>query len=294
MTATVTHDLAPVLTRAEEIAAAGQLACLLEASAPKPGNVSPAASFGDATWEDFLASAAAIGPALLRAGGQPIGRTVRDAVEATRRLVPHNTNLGIVLLLAPLARAAAAGRGAPLRAALARELACTTVGDAEDVYAAIRLAAPAALGRVDEEDVASAPTRPLREVMCLAAARDAIAREYATDFAITFEIGAPAVRRARGDGLPWSDAVVETFLVLLASTPDSLIQRKLGGESAADVSRHAQRVLAAGGTQSLRGRVAIAELARALADPRHARNPGTTADLTAAAVFVQLLEQGRL
>lgn len=294
MTAGAAFDVAPALTRAEEVAAAAQLACLLEASAPKPGNVSPAAAFHDATYEDFLASAVAIGPALLRAGSQPLGRTVREAVEATRRLVPHNTNLGIVLLVAPLARAAIVGGGAPLRAALARELAHTTVADADEVYAAIRQAAPAGLGRVAAEDVAGRPSLPLRDVMCLAVERDTIAREYATDFATTFEIGAPAVRRARDDGLSWNDAVVETFLVLLAATPDSLIRRKLGMAAAAEVSRRAERVLAAGATRRPEGRLAIAELARSLADAEHGRNPGTTADLTAAAVLVHLLEQGRL
>ena len=92
--------------RAAEVAAAAQLACLLEASAPKPGNVSPLARFHDATYEDFLASAVAIGPALAAAGERPLGATIRAAVEATGRWVPSNTNLGLVLLLAPLARAA--------------------------------------------------------------------------------------------------------------------------------------------------------------------------------------------
>ena len=91
---------------AAQVAAAAQLACLLEASAPKPGNVSPFAGFRDARYEDFLASAAAIGPAFAAAGERPLGATIRAAVEATARWAPSNTNLGLVLLLAPLARAA--------------------------------------------------------------------------------------------------------------------------------------------------------------------------------------------
>src|SRR5436309_14435632 len=84
---------------AADVAAAAQLACLLEASAPKPGNVSPFASFRDATYEDFLASAAAIGPAFAAAGGQSLGTTIREAMEATSRWATSNTNLGLVLLL---------------------------------------------------------------------------------------------------------------------------------------------------------------------------------------------------
>src|SRR5881628_3189336 len=114
----------PPARQAAEVATAAQLACLLEASAPKPGNVSPFAAFRDATYEDFLASAVAIGPALAAAGDHPLGATIRAAVEATARWAPSNTNLGLVLLLAPLARAALRlpPDGAPLRSALAATL----------------------------------------------------------------------------------------------------------------------------------------------------------------------------
>src|SRR5207253_6069284 len=155
--------------RAAEVAAAAQLACLLEASAPKPGNVSPLARFHDATYEDFLASAVAIGPALAAAGERPLGATIRAAVEATARWAPSNTNLGLVLLLAPLARAALRPGHEPLRSSLAATLAETTIADADDTYAAIRLAAPGGLGRADDQDVAHPPTASLRAVMTLAA-----------------------------------------------------------------------------------------------------------------------------
>src|ERR1700730_14926778 len=89
-----------------DVAAAAQLACLLEVSAPKPGNVSPGRRFVDLGYEHFLASAAAIGAPLASAGTRPVGATVRAAIEATMRWTASNTNLGIVLLLAPLARAA--------------------------------------------------------------------------------------------------------------------------------------------------------------------------------------------
>src|SRR2546422_5458853 len=88
--------------QAEDVAAAAQLACLLEASAPKPGNVSPFASFRDATYEDFLASAAAIGPALVAAGGRSLGGPIRAGVEGTPRWAPANNHLRLVLAPAPL------------------------------------------------------------------------------------------------------------------------------------------------------------------------------------------------
>ena len=100
----------------------------------------------------------------------------------------------------------------PLRDALRHILGATTVEDARDVYAAIRRAAPGGLGHADAQDIADEPTLTLLEVMRLAANRDGIAREYATAFAATFEIGAPTLARARSDGLCWDDATVETFL----------------------------------------------------------------------------------
>ena len=92
-----------------DVGALASLACILEASAPKPGNVSPAHSFRDMTFADLAVSAIAIGPALSSAGTEPLGTTISQALEDTRRWVRTNTNLGMVLLLAPLARAALLG-----------------------------------------------------------------------------------------------------------------------------------------------------------------------------------------
>jgi triphosphoribosyl-dephospho-CoA synthase len=279
------------VTTPAEVAAAGQLACLLEVSAPKPGNVSPGRHFHDTRYEDFLASAVAIGPALAAAGENPLGTTIRRAVEATLQWTRSNTNLGIVLLLAPLARAALR-EGAGLRERLRTVLAETTVTDAGEVYAAIRRARPGGLGEAKAEDVAGAPTVSLRDAMSLAAERDAIAREYVTDFTLTFETGVPAVLAARREGLAWSDTVVEAYLALLDATPDTHIARKLGAAEAAAISLQAREVRAAGGTRSPEGRRALGVLDAELRDPRNRRNPGTTADLTCAALFVVILEEG--
>lgn len=281
----------PILSQTD-VAVLAQVACLLEVSAPKPGNVSVGASFHDADLEDFLVSAAAIGPAFAAAGKRPLGRTIRTAIEATRRWTRANTNLGIVLLLGPLARAALLPGFGSLRARLAATLADTSVADAQEVYAAIRLASPGGLGRVPAQDVAQTPTVTLREAMALAADRDAIAREYATEFQTTFDVGAPALKRALEDGLSWSDATVEAYLTLLASAPDTHIGRKLGRDEAAAVQRRARAALEAGGVRRAAGREVIALLDHDLRDARNARNPGATADLTTAAIFVVLLAGG--
>jgi len=298
--------------RAADVASAAQLACLLEASAPKPGNVSPGRHFADARYEDFLASAVAIGEPLAGAGTRGVGATVRLAIEATARWTRSNTNLGIVLLLTPIARAALIENGVgsrfhgtelkttpdpffALRTAVREVLESTTVDDARDVYAAIRQAAPGGLGRAEAQDVANEPTVTLLDTMRLAADRDGIAREYATALEITFGTGAPALERARGARLSWDDAIVETFLTLLAAHPDTHITRRGGAALAAEISQQARSTLAAGGVGSAAGRRAIEDMDRRMRDSRDSlnrANPGTTADLTAAAIFVVLLAGG--
>jgi triphosphoribosyl-dephospho-CoA synthase len=292
----MTHIEAQAIARerlsAADVGSAAQLACLLEVSAPKPGNVSPGRHFGDTRYEDFLASAAAIGAPLAGAGTRGVGATVRLAIESTARWTRSNTNLGIVLLLTPIARAALQDPSIGLREGVRQVLGSTTVDDARDVYVAIRRAAPGGLGRADAQDIADQPTMTLVDVMRLAADRDGIAREFATDFAVTFETGAPALGRARRDGLSWDDAVVETFLTLLAAGPDTHVARRGGAALAADVSQRAHTALAAGGVRSAAGRRAIEEMDLALRDTRNTANPGTAADLTAAAIFVVLLDGG--
>jgi triphosphoribosyl-dephospho-CoA synthase len=254
------------------IASTAQLACLLEASAPKPGNVSPGKHFPDARYQDFLASAVAIGPAFT--ADLPLGAMIHTAIKATIQWTRSNTNLGIVLLLAPLARAARTDRS------LHNVLANTTVDDAREVYAAIRLARPGGLGTAAEEDVAGEPSATLIEAMRLAADRDSIAAEYVTDYRITFDIGAPALIGALELG--WEEATVRTYLTLLSEIPDTLIQRKHGAAVAERISRDAKKVLA-GGPED---RIVFDQQLRA-----DGLNPGTTADLTAAALYFALLSR---
>lgn len=286
-----------------EVATRGVLACLVEAAAPKPGNVSRRRAAADASFADFLASAAAVGPALAaaalgagRPGGLGVGAAVRSAVEATRRYVRTNTNLGIVLLFAPLARAAGVAREAgaipsgALRAALEEVLAGLTIDDAREAYAAIRLAAPGGLGRVEAEDVAGEPTVPLREAMRLAAGRDDVAREYALGYPATFEIGLPALLAHAEAGA--ERAVVQAALALLAARPDTLVARKGGPEAARAASAEARAVLDLGGVLTAAGRRRLAAFDRALRRAGGRLNPGTTADLTAASLFAAYLTRG--
>src|SRR3954471_16830212 len=275
--------------RAEAVAGAAQLACGLEASAEKPGNITRRHDFADTTYEDMLRSAIAVGPELGRAAERGVGDTVLGAVRATRRVAAANTNLGIALLLAPLARAALLG-ATTLREGVQDVLGALTLDDAAGAYEAIRLAGAGGLAEPVEHDVRSAPTVALREAMAAAADRDSVAAEYATAYALTFERGLPALRHAVGDGLAPRAAVVEAFLALLAAVPDTLVARKRGRAAAEGVSAGAADVLAAGGVRTQAGRAALAEFDVALRADGNALNPGTTADLVTAVLFVALLE----
>ena len=238
------------------------MACVLEVSAEKPGNITPSHDFHDTSYEDMLRSAIAVGPELARAGERGVGETVLAVVEASRRVAPANTNLGIALLVAPLAKAAL--DGGPLRERLGATLRALDVADARAAYAAIRLSGAGGLHERVEHDVRSEPAIGLREAMAGAAERDSVASEYVTDYALTFDTGVPALAAALGDGLAVREAIVELHLRLLDQAPDTLIARKArrrrGGAGLGGRARGACR-----GRRAHRGRAPGAARLRRLA-----------------------------
>ena len=262
---------------------------MLEASAEKPGNITPSHDFHDTSYEDMLRSAIAVGPELARAGDRGVGETVLAVVQASRRVAPANTNLGIALLLAPLAKAALAG--GPLRARLGATLRALDVADARAAYEAIRLAAAGGLGERVEHDVRSEPAIGLREAMASAAGRDSIASEYVTDYALTFETGIPALvgrarRRARGArGDRRAGAAAARRRAGHADRPQA--RRRGGGAGVGGRARRARRRRR---RAPRRGGGRCASFDASLREPGNALNPGTTADLVTATLFVALLE----
>jgi triphosphoribosyl-dephospho-CoA synthase len=270
-------------TTPEPLGLFAQLACLWEATARKPGNIHRFADFHDADYLDFLASAAAIGSTFDRAAELSVGEIVLQAIQRTRTVVGTNTNLGMVLLLAPLAKATSTH-------AVSEVLDQATVRDAELVYQAIRLAAPAGLGEVHEQDIKAQPTQPLRQVMALAAERDMVARQYANGFDDVLGLGV----RALGDGLQLlgtlEGAILECFLRLLARHSDSLIVRKCGIAMANEVTARATKLLDVDFLQSAGGIEQLKDFDTWLRGDGHRLNPGTTADLVAACLFVALRE----
>ena len=273
----------------ELVAQFAGLACLFEATAPKPGNVHRGADFEDLTYLDFATSALAIGPALRdAAAGERLGPAVKRAIAATRHAVATNTNLGAVLLLVPLAMVP---RTESLRDAGCRT--CSTGSmprDAQDVYEAIRLAKPGGLGTVEEADVAGPPPDDLRHAMRLAADRDLVARQYVNGFAEVFELVVPELNAGVRAGWPLADTIVYAHLGLLGAHSDSLIARKCGAAIAERAQRGAAQVRAAGRPGEASYHEALSDFDFWMRSDGHRRNPGTTADLLVAGLFAALRE----
>ena len=257
---------------------------MLEISAAKPGNITPLHDFSDTTYADMVRSGLALGPAFARerARTRSVGQLIIDGVRATGRVTDANTNLGIVLLFAPVVRAAATRRAdEELRFAIERVLAQLDVADATAAFAAIIEARPGGLGEVPEHDVRAPARVSLRVAMAAAAHRDSIASEYTTGYAIVFDTGLPRLTQALHAGASTLEAIVSLHLGLLASRPDTLIERKAGADAARAVSAAAREVLD--------GSLAVADFDASLRGPDHRLNPGTTADLVAATLLVALL-----
>ncbi len=262
-----------------------QVACLLEATAPKPGNVHRFLDFSESHYLDFALSALAIGSALDRAGSEGVGIAVLAAIRETRRWVNTNTNLGMVLLLAPMC---ALAPGEPLATGLDRVLSETTIDDARQVYKAIRLARPGGLGSSPDQDVSHEPTVTLLDAMQLSSDRDRIAYQYAHGFVDVLDRALPSLKGWLAEGRSLETAIVATHLTVLSQIHDTLIARKRGRDESAIVSERAAEVLAAGWPDRDEALVRCEAFDRWLRSEGHERNPGTTADLVTAAIFAAL------
>lgn len=269
-----------------EIASAFAAACRDEVEAPKPGNVHVFADGHGMMVRDFLRSAEAAAPALCKPS-TPIGERILSAVEATFAAVGMNTNLGIILLCAPLA--AAAESGEELHVALHNILAGLTIADAANAFRAILRASPAGLSTAPRHDVHGVADVTLLEAMQEAAGRDKIAFQYASDFVDVFETGMGALAGAWDRGWPAPWPVVSVYLAFLAGFPDSHIARKHGGQTAVRVQDEA-RVARERYMNTANPEDALQDLLIFDQNLKAAGlNPGTSADLTVATVFAERL-----
>jgi len=305
---------------AEHVSRCLQLAVLLEVSAyPKPGNVHRTADFKETRYEHFLASAVALASGFRNAAQKGIltsqgkiksdevgiGELIKDAVEQVKTWQSGgNTLLGTIILLTPIA--VAAGRtlaGKPfsvfsLRKNIKKVVESTTSMDAANVYDAISVAQPGGLGKAPRLDVndPSSKQKILKEnitlfhVFKISSSWDSISAEWVNNYSITFDLGYPYFVKVLKETNDVNIATVHTFLKILSEVPDTLIARKLGSAKAKEVSVQAKQVLAAGALTTKEGKEKLFRFDKELRDSKHWLNPGTTADLTAAALAVAVLD----
>lgn len=304
---------------ADDIATCMQLGMLLEVSAyPKPGNVHRTLDLPGTRYEHYLASssscyrwfraAATNGLRIARAElpwnraqmGEIILRSVKEFRKWQRG---GNTSLGTVMLLVPLAVAAAYTKCKPnlnksMRENLGRLLSKATYEDTLGLFEAIREARPGGLGRVPYLDVLRPETfteirkgkiTP-REALAVYSRRDNIAHEWVTDFEYTFKVGYPAIKRNLLKLGDINSCIVQTFLEILSKIPDTLIARKTNPQTANEVSLKASQILRLGGMTSSRGRRALIQLDSELHRGGGKLSPGATADVTAAALSLAFLD----
>ena len=274
----------------QQLAELYRQACEIELQAFKPGNVSVYADGHDMTVSDFRISAE-VSSAPLCDSTYSLGEKIFYAVKATRDVVGCNTNLGIILLCAPLIQAAASiNDGMTLRQALSQVLESTTITDADWVFKAIALAAPGGLGDSDEQDVHNPASVTLTQAMQIAGGKDRIALQYVSAYKDIFDF---AVLRYNARLSQWRDknwAAVFVYAELLSQYPDSHIERKHGNKYTDWVATRMRQFLEEFGgatdpTQSMQALFCLDTEFKSIGV-----NPGTTADMTVATILSVLIE----
>ena len=286
---------------ANEIAKIAQIASALEVSGyPKPGNVHRTRDYDDMVFEDFVISGIVIGDTIREACSDvdvenpELGKYILQAVAETDRWIKNNTNLGIVMMTTPIAVAASISDSFDdIRENVKVLMANTSVDDACDLYDAINIADAGGMGDQDEYDVASDNAKQelrqnnqtMYDVLKISAPWDMLAREMTSDMPAVFEIGYPTYHKLL-DEKTQNEACVLTFLTILSQVPDTLISRKYGSDEALKISMMTRDLLNLKDSEDFMDKVS--EFDEFLYKNKY--NPGTTADLTAASIFVSYLK----
>jgi triphosphoribosyl-dephospho-CoA synthase len=257
----------------------------------KPGNVHRFSDGHGMTLEDFITSAN-VSAEPLTAPDLGLGERIYIAVEATHEAVGCNTNLGILMLCAPLIQTAYElnRQAGSFHDTLCKTLLNVNATEMEWLFKAIRLAAPGGLGKSDKHDVSQTPSADLIEVMTHAADRDQIARQYVTGFTDLFDFALPRLRnyQERWQSKEW--ATTALFLSLLAHFPDTHIRRKSGLYKSVAISLHAAELLNGMFQVELPEHYQLRLLQADNEFKREGVNPGTSADLTVATLFLSYLD----
>jgi len=263
---------------------------MAELTALKPGNVHIFADGHGMVVQDFIKSAEAVADVIAKPD-LTVGQRILASVEATWQAVGCNTNLGIILLAAPLIQAAMQDSRADLQASLQQVLTRLTVHDAELAYQAIKLASPAGLGQSEQHDVSSRPLDTLLAGMQQAQRRDMIAQQYSNGYADVFDFGLTRYRHALDKWQRPAWAVTTLYLGFLATYNDSHISRKYGEELSEKIRleavAHDKELLALENPKLYQRQLLDFDSDLKV----RGINPGTSADLTVATLLASLIVQ---
>ena len=311
--------MALAFNKAELVSRCLELAILLEVSADKPGNVNLVVGFEGTNHMHFLASAVAAAPhfrlaaerGMAAAKGKialkdvGVGRIIRDCVaDISAWQSGGNTLLGTIILFTPLAVAAGMTKDEKgvfnlhvLRQDLKKVVEATTPEDAVAVYEAVGIAKPSGLGKAPDLDVNDPGSVKriieerisLYQVFKIAASYDMVCSEWVNNYPVTFEYAYPLLVQNLKEDEDLNMAIIHTFLAVLAKHPDTFIARKVGLKRACVVSAAAEEVLKIGGLRTAAGRERLREFDAMLRKESNVLNPGTTADVIAAALALAVL-----
>jgi len=278
------------------IARCAQLAMILEVSAtPKPGNIDRDHNYIDTRFEHFLASAVGVYPILEKAANSKagVGKLIFDSVtESGKWQSGGNTHFGAFLLLIPLVMAGGRCENKKrLREAVSRIIRETTVDDAVEFYRAFAWAG-VKVKPVDDLDLADtdsiekimAQGLTLFDMMDMSSGYDMIAEEWVNGFEKTFQCSAMIREKISKYGI--NDAVVLTFMELLSRNNDTFIRTKFDIKKAEEVSMRAKIILQKGDMTQIKND--ICQFDEELL--KEGVNPGSTADIIIAGLFVSLFE----
>ncbi|MCX4189932.1 triphosphoribosyl-dephospho-CoA synthase [Methylophaga sp. OBS3] len=266
-------------------------ACEQEVMALKPGNVNPHRDGHQMQLDDFIRSATAIASVMAKRD-LTVGQRILQGVIATRKVVDCNTNLGIILLFAPIIEANwQVNSFSELPRAIEKVLKNLTIEDAVDCYQAIQMAEAGNLGESSQQDIRRKPSVTLLEAMNLAENRDSIARQYVNNYKEVWEIAFKELTNSLncGEKVEWATALA--YLNVLSSVPDTLVSRKFSRHKSQEISEQAKLFV-----EKMNNNSTLSSMQPQLLEwDQHLKcqaiNPGTTADICAAALLLHALEQ---
>ena len=258
-------------------------ACMAELTALKPGNVHLFADGHGMLVQDFIKSAEVSAP-FISERDITVGSRILSAIKATGDAVGCNTNLGIVLLAAPIIEAAYSSFGFSQQS-LKMVLKNLTIDDAIKAYEAIAIASPAGLGEAEAFDVHERPKVTLLEAMQAAANRDLVARQYSNNFDDIFDIGVACYQHYSSIWERSAWAVTAVYLTFLAEFEDTHIVRKHSHAIAQSIQREAKMHLQnfKSGNNPKLYQASLLDWDTDL--KKRGINPGTSADLTVATML---------